>query len=83
MSSNVTEADRKVVCDVRRLLLAVLAVPVGPLEHAVQAAHESTANRKDDPPEVFDDERVTRQALRMFWHFRCNVEAVCPPEGNE
>jgi hypothetical protein len=77
---NVTESDIAVVQDVRRLLLAVLAVPVGPLEHAVQMAHDSTANQKDDPPEVFEDAGVGRQALRMFWHFRCNLEAVMPGE---
>ncbi len=78
---NVTDADIAVVRDVRQLLLAVLAVPVGPLEHAVQLAHESTNSQEDDPDEIFEDQGVTRQALRMFWHFRCNLEAVMPREA--
>jgi len=66
---------------VRQFLLAVLAMPTGPLEHLVQLAHESTAGQKDDPPEIFEGEGVSRQCLRMFWHFRCNLEAVMPPEA--
>ena len=81
MPSNATDIDKKVVRQVRQILLAVLAVPTQPLEHAVQMAHESTASQKDDPPEVFEDEGVSRQALRMFWRFRCNLESVMPPEG--
>ena len=80
MTINTTEFDKRLIREVRQLLLAVLAVPTGPLEHAVQMAHESTTNQKDDPPEIFDDEGVSRQALRMFWHFRCNLEAVMPRE---
>ncbi len=82
MSINVTETDRRLARQVRQLLLAVLAVPAGPMEHAIQVAHESTALQMDDPPETFEEEGVTRQALRMFWHFRCNLEAVMPPEGH-
>ena len=81
MSNNVTDADKEIVRQVRQLLLAVLAVPVGPLEHAVQLAHESTSAQRNDPPEIFEEVGVSRQALRMFWHFRCNLEAVMPPEG--
>lgn len=80
MSTNVTDSDKRIVRDVRHLLLAVLAVPVGPLEHAVQLAHESTCDQRNDPPEVFEDLGVSRQALRMFWHFRCNLEAVMSQE---
>jgi hypothetical protein len=78
---NITDGDVATVRDVRRLLLAVLAIPTGPLEHAVQLAHESTGLQKHDPDEVFDDQGVPRQALRMFWHFRCNLEAVMPQEA--
>ena len=78
---NITDADTVTVRQVRQLIMAVLAVPAGPLEHAVQLAHESTASQKDDPSEIFEDEGVTRQCLRMFRHFRCNLEAVMPPEG--
>ena len=75
---NITDADLATVRDVRRLLLAVLAVPMGPLEHAVQVAHESAATQHEEPGEVFEYQGVSRQALRMFWHFRCNLEAVMP-----
>ena len=82
-TTNVTESDRRLVGDVGRLLLAVMAVPIGPLERAVQLAHESTAKQKHDPPEVFADQGVNRQCLRMFWHFRCNLEAVMPAASLE
>ena len=78
---NITDADIATVRNVRKLLLAVLAVPVGPLEHAVQLAHESTSLQKNDPDEVFDDLGVSPKALRMFWHFRCNLETVMPREA--
>ena len=54
-------------------LNAVLAVPFGDLERAMQEAHESTSKQMEDPDEIFP---VSRQALRMFWHFRCNIDAV-------
>jgi len=79
---NIIESDLAVVSDVRKLLLAVLAVPTGPLEHAVQLAHESTAYQKQDPAEIFGRQGVSPQALRMFWHFRCNLEAVMPRESH-
>lgn len=80
-SPDIMNADVAIARQVARVLAALLSVPVGPLEHAVQAAHESTAQQKDDPDEVFEAHGVTRQALRMFWHFRCNIEAVMPQEG--
>jgi len=54
-------------------LNAVLAVPIDDLEKAMQHAHECDSRQLDDPPEVFT---VSRQALRMLWHFRCNLDAV-------
>jgi hypothetical protein len=56
---------------------ASLGIPLEPLERLVQEAHESTPKQMHDPQERFP---VTRQALRMFWHFRCNLEAVMPKE---
>lgn len=56
-------------------LQAVMRVPIEPLERLVQEAHESTAKQMNDPPQRF---AVSRQALRMLWHFRCNLEAVQP-----
>jgi len=75
---DVTEIDNKLVGDVRRILDDVMAVPVEDLERVVQLAHESTAKQEEDPPERFG---VSRQCLRMFWHFRCNLEAVMPKEA--
>jgi len=81
VNPNITDVDLATARQVRKLLLAMLAIPVGPLEHAVQLAHESTSSQKDDPPEIFEAAGVTRQALRMFWHFRCNIEAIMPEEA--
>lgn len=77
---DITDADIAVARQVRSVLLAAMHVPADRLEHLVQMAHESS-DRQDRPPrELFTGEGVTRQALRMFWHFRCNLEAVMPPE---
>ena len=70
--------DTFTVENVRRALKAVMDVPIEDLERLVQLAHESDAKRKDDPPERFE---ISRQCLRMFWHFRCNLEAVMPKEA--
>lgn len=56
-----------------RVLEAAMRVPLDSLEQLVQEAHESTPKQMDDPPQLLP---VTRQALRMFWHFRCNLDAV-------
>jgi hypothetical protein len=66
----------KTVEQVRQALAGVMAVRIDALERLVQEAHESPAKQKDDPPEQF---AVSRQCLRMFWHFRCNLEAVKEP----
>ena len=58
---------------VAEALKLVMAIEVDALECVVQEAHESPPGLRSDPPEPFD---VSRQALRMFWHFRCNLEAV-------
>ena len=85
MNINVSEQDRQLVRDVRRLLLSVLAIPAGPLEHVVQLAHECELAIDDeappDPTEIFEEEQVARQWLRMLWHFRCNLDAVMPLEA--
>ena len=41
------------------------------LEVLVQRAHECHILEKEDPPEKF---AVTRQALRMLWMFRRNID---------
>ena len=61
-------------------LNAVLAIPPDQLERLVQQAHESNCKQKDAPPERFP---VSRQALRMLWHFRCNLDAVRPFTAGE
>lgn len=81
MNLNVTVDDKLIVGRVRNVLLSVLKIPADQLEHAVQVAHESGEDEFEPPPEVFLNQGVTRQALRMFWHFRCNLEAVMPPEA--
>ncbi len=58
---------------VAHVLDAVRAIEVERLEDLVQQAHECDIRQIDDPPEPFP---IPRQALRMFWHFRCNLEAV-------
>jgi hypothetical protein len=55
---------------VAHVLDAVRAIEVEHLEDLVRQAHECDIRQIDDPPEPFP---ITRQALRMFWHFRCNL----------
>lgn len=43
------------------------------LERLVQNAHECSVHEVKEPPEKF---AVTRQALRMLWMFRRNIDAV-------
>ena len=58
---------------VAHVLGAVMDIDVGQLELLVQQAHECDIKQISDPLEPFS---VSRQALRMFWHFRCNLESV-------
>jgi len=58
---------------VAHVLDAVMGIDVADLEQLVQQAHECDVKQVSDPPEPFP---VSRQALRMFWHFRCNLESV-------
>ena len=58
---------------VAHLLDAVKRIGIDDLERVVQQAHECDIKQISDPSEPFP---VTRQALRMFWHFRCNLESV-------
>lgn len=73
MESTLT-ADQ-LVDRVDQLLRDVLAVPVDELEDVVRQAHECAFDQMHDPEERF---AVSRQALRMFWHFRRYLEAVVP-----
>ena len=65
--------ERSTVDRVAHVLDAVMGIDVGQLELLVQQAHECDTKQIGDPPEPFP---VSRQALRMFWHFRCNLESV-------
>lgn len=65
--------DKQTVRQVTEVLKLVMAIEVETLECVVQEAHESPPGLQADPPEPFG---VSRQALRMLWHFRCNLEAV-------
>jgi len=67
------EKQTTTVDRVAGLLEAVMDIDVGQLEQLVQQAHECEIKQIGDPPEPFG---VSRQALRMFWHFRCNLESV-------
>jgi hypothetical protein len=55
------------------LLQGVRALDLVELERLVQRAHECDIHQIGEPPEPFP---VSRQALRMFWHFRCHLESV-------
>lgn len=66
------EPDR-IIGQIQKLLADVMAIDVASLEKIVQRAHETTAKQRSDPPERF---AISRQVLRMFWHFRSNLEAV-------
>ena len=61
------------VDQVVRVLDAVMGIDLDDLEKAVRQTHECGIKQIDDPPERFP---VSRQALRMFWHFRCNLGAM-------
>ena len=58
---------------VAHLLHAVKGIGIDDLERIVQQAHECDIHQVTEPAEPCP---VTRQALRMFWHFRCNLESV-------
>jgi hypothetical protein len=50
----------------------VMALPLADLEEEVARVHAVSARQKEDPPELPDS--PSRQALRMLWHFRQNLE---------
>jgi hypothetical protein len=79
---NITPGDVALVEQLRKLLLAVLDVPADRLEHVVQLAHESGWFERNSPLEPFRHQGISRQTLRMLWHFRCNLESVMPREAH-
>ena len=66
--------EKKTTVDrVAHVLDAMMDIDVDQLEKIVQQAHECNIKQISDPPEPFG---ISRQALRMFLHFRCNLESV-------
>lgn len=63
----------EIIQQVARLLEAVCSVDLDRLELLVQQAHECDIKQVEDPAEPF---AISRQALRMFWHFRRQLESV-------
>ena len=55
------------------ILDSVMAIDLDKLDRLVQKAHECDIYQIDTPREPFP---VTRQALRMIWMFRRNLETV-------
>ena len=62
-----------VLKSITTVLNDVMAISLDDLEKIMQQAHECDAKRISDPPQRF---AISRQALRMLWHFRCNLDAV-------
>ena len=58
---------------VEHLLKAIKQIDITQLEKLVQAAHECDIHQIDTPAQPLP---VSRQALRMFWHFRHKIDAV-------
>lgn len=65
---NNTALDR-----VARLLDEVKDIDLDELESLVQFAHECDIHQVSEPLQRFP---ISRQALRMFWMFRRNIETV-------
>ncbi len=55
------------------VLAAVMEINTVELEKLVRQAHKCDPNQREDPIEPFS---ISRQALRMLWHFRCNLESA-------
>ena len=58
---------------VQHCLKVTMSVDMDELEQLVEQAHKCDPNQIEDPPEPF---AISRQALRMFWYFRRNLDAV-------
>ena len=69
-----TRQDSNTTVDrIAAILEAAVAIDVDDLERLLQQAHECDIRQVDDPPEPFV---VSRQALRLFWRFRCSLESL-------
>lgn len=58
---------------VEHCLEEVMAIDLDEFERLVQKAHECDIQQIEDPEDIFP---ISRQALRMFWYFRRNMDAV-------
>lgn len=67
------QKSKTTVDRVTHVLDMAMSIDVGQLERMVEQAHECTPEQMHEPNELFC---ISRQALRMFWHFRCNLESV-------
>ena len=58
---------------VQHCINATMAIDLDELERLVEQTHKCAIDQIEDPPELFP---ISRQALRMLWYFRRNLEAV-------
>ena len=58
---------------VQHCLDVTMSINLDELERLVQQSHEYDHRSMDKPPEIF---AVSRQALRMLWKFRLNLDAA-------
>lgn len=68
-----TDSLEQLARQVGDALEQVMAIEIDRLERLVQAAHECSPYQAHDPDECYG---LSRQALRMLWHFRCNLSAI-------
>lgn len=64
---------QRIVAHVLDILELSMDLDTDQLLEVVQQAHECSIHQVDEPPEQFE---IPRQALRMFWQFRCHLEAA-------
>jgi len=72
-SEQIQLADR-----IYHLVDLTMAIPIKDLELLLQEAHDAPTNQIEDPEEAF---KVSRQAIRLFWIFRINLEYAADPQN--
>jgi len=55
------------------VLMAVMTIPLNDMEKVIQQAHTFRIYLRSKSPEKFT---ITRQALRMLWNFRRNIDRI-------
>ena len=58
---------------VQLCLNATMSIDLEELEQLVRQSHEYDPRSMDEPPDIF---AVPRQAIRMLWKFRLNLDAA-------